>query len=101
MTREQTMVAASEFEVSGAMPDRYGCGELAAAPEGQVLKRLMDPLALAKQIRALGLESRAYGDWGGAGGRTSVRLANSVLQRFSRIGMSANEYFRVGAVKSR
>jgi SAM-dependent methyltransferase len=102
MTREQLVGAVSAYRRSEAMPEQtYRRGQVAVDPEGWVLERLLDPFELASGLRALGLDARAYGYWGGAGRNRAIRITNRVLQRASRIAISTTENFRVVATKTR
>jgi SAM-dependent methyltransferase len=68
--------------------------------DGQVIERLFDPYELGRQFEELGFSVRVSGYWGGASGRRSLRLANAILSRFSRLTIYSARGFLIAAAKA-
>jgi SAM-dependent methyltransferase len=101
MTSTAVRAAAASFVNSRQFPEhRYVRGQVAVDPAGQVLERLLNPFTVVRDLRALGLDAKAYGYWGGAAGNPAVRLANRVLQTLSRATIWTTPSFRIVAVKA-
>ena len=63
-----------------------------------MIERLFDPYALGRRLAKLGFSVKVSGYWGGASGRRSLRFANAVLSRLSRLTYSARG-FLIAATK--
>jgi SAM-dependent methyltransferase len=97
-TSEQALAAADRFVRDGVTPDSpYREGTLAVSPSGIVMERLFVPRELAASITARGFSAKAWGYWGGASGRPSVRLVNRMLQAASPLTISTAPSFRIVA----
>jgi SAM-dependent methyltransferase len=88
------------YSDTGAMPLPRPKHHPPVQPEdGQVLERLRNPFALANEIRRGGFATRVRGYWGGAGGRASVRAANTILSTLTPVTMPFARSFRIAARK--
>jgi SAM-dependent methyltransferase len=67
--------------------------------DGQVIERLFDPYALGRRLAKLGFSVKVSGYWGGASGRRSLRLANAVLSRLSRLTIYSARGFLIAGTK--
>lgn len=101
MVEADVIEAGAEFARSGQLPEpARGTHDVPVSPEGQVMERLFDPYALARQIEAHGFDCKVYGYWGGAQGNPLLRSVNAVLARASRVSMYTARSFRIAAVRT-
>lgn len=97
---EQVLTAGRRYLETGALPNApYRRGQLAVDPEGQVMERLFSPTGLARKLRGLGFDAKAYGYWGGASGSAPLRVANQVLATLAPLTIPSARSFRVIARK--
>jgi SAM-dependent methyltransferase len=100
MTRDQVLAAGKTFTETGALPTSYFKRDTVPVdPEsGQAIERLLNPYALARALRSAGFTStRTVGYWGGAAGKSIVRLGNRVLTPLSPIAIFSAQSFRIVA----
>jgi hypothetical protein len=69
--------------------------------DGQVIERLFDPYSLGRVLAQKGFDIKVSGYWGGASGRRSLRLANTVLARLSRLTIYSARGFLIAGRKLR
>lgn len=102
MDRDQIIRAVSEYRSAGKAPASFYDGKRAPVDpdSGAVIERLFDPYRLAAQLRASGFSTRVAGYWGGAGGKTLIRLANEALVKSSRVTIYSARAFTVAARKT-
>jgi SAM-dependent methyltransferase len=100
--REQILDAVDAFERTGVEPTpRRRPDEVPVDPDGATTERLFDPFELGRLLERSGFEDVAVkGYWGGANGRTAVRLANAALAAASRLTMPTARAFRIRATRS-
>jgi ubiquinone/menaquinone biosynthesis C-methylase UbiE len=99
-TNEQLIEAAHEYLESGKLPNAvYRRGQTAVDPDGTIFERMFSPHDLAQTLERRGYAAKAYGYWGGAGGRPALRTVNRGLTRFSRVTVFTAPSFRVIARK--
>lgn len=100
-TSDEVLDAARAYVATGRLAERrYRDGDLAVSPEGVVMERLFSPPRRARDIERYAFRARAYGYWGGAGGRRHVRIANRVLTPLSPLTMPLARGFRIVAVRT-
>jgi SAM-dependent methyltransferase len=97
-TSSEVLQATDAYVATGQPPRHpYRVGELAMSPHGQAMERLFHPHALARDIECYGFRARACGYWGGAAGKTHIRIANRALMSLSRLTMPLAPAFRIVA----
>jgi hypothetical protein len=67
--------------------------------DGQVIDRLFNPYALGRTPERMGFAVRVSGYWSGSR-RKSLRIANAVYARISRLTIYSARGFRIAAQKS-
>lgn len=99
--REEVLLATDDFGRTGTLPKpRRPQDEVPVDPDGATHERLFDPFELGRTIAQHGFRDvHVEGYWGGANGRTPIRLANSVLAAASRVTMPTAKGFRIAAVR--
>jgi SAM-dependent methyltransferase len=99
--RDEILEAVDAFVRTGAEPNpRRSRDEVPVDPDGATHERLFDPFELGEAIAEHGFRSVSVrGYWGGAGGRSGVRLANTLLAAASRLTMRTAKGFRIAAVR--
>jgi SAM-dependent methyltransferase len=99
--QSQVIAEGQRFVAEGVLPAReYRSGELSVDPaDGEVMERLFNPFALARQMRAVGFRTRAHGYWGGANGRRAIRFANRLLTAVDPALAPTARGFRVSGTK--
>jgi ubiquinone/menaquinone biosynthesis C-methylase UbiE len=102
MGRGEIREAIRNYHTLGTLPKRRFTGkECPLNPQsGVVIERFFHPIRLAEEMSALGLKSKAYAYFGGAGGNPVVRSGNWVLSKFNRFSIYFASGFRIVAVKS-
>ncbi len=93
--------ACDSYRRTGSFPESFNTRPtVPVSPEdGSVIERLFNPYELARELRAAGFDARVEGYWGGAGGRSWIRLGNNALARASRLTLFTAKAFRVAARK--
>lgn len=102
MTFDEVASACSSYARDGRFPgSTYDGSDVPTNPaDGQVIERLFDPYALARALAGAGFDVRVSGYWGGASGRRTIRSANAVLGRLSRLTIYSARGFRIAATKT-
>lgn len=100
--RDEVRDAVEAYDRAGMRPSpKRQAGGPPVDPDGASHERLFDPYELARTLEEHGFEHvRVRGYWGGAGGRTAVRIANALLAAGSRFTMGTAKGFRIRAIRS-
>jgi SAM-dependent methyltransferase len=101
-TFDDVAAACERYRLDRSFPgSTYDRGTAPLNPaDGTLIEQLFNPYALARQMRSSGFTTRVRGYWGGASGRRSIRLANSILSVFSPITIVTASSFLIAARKA-
>jgi SAM-dependent methyltransferase len=103
MTFSEIEQACLSYEREYAFPGSIYDGSMVPTNpvDGQVIERLFNPYSLGRMLAQKGFDIKVNGYWGGAGGRRSLRLANTLLSHFSRLTIYSARGFLIAGRKLR
>lgn len=100
MTKEEILDICRDYVNGRTIPQRtYMRGTCPIHPEGMYIERLFNPLSLAKEMRAVGFDTRVYAHFGGAGSHNLMALVNSLLRAATPLTIYVARGFKIVATK--